>query len=208
VTPGVHRTLGTPPATCRALARHPDDRIVGPPVRSMPPCRAHLLRPPHAPLGSRSPPLFIPKHRSSPSRAPIKGTAMLPARARRRRSAMAAAEPSCRSTHLFGRVTVPTPCLGPIEAQSLACCPASRRTSPDAQTQQPPPTPSVGCARCRPYRSQLLPKPSLGELLLPSAPFPGQWRRWTRWIPANRAVPASQGPHCNPLLLPGVFCVN
>jgi hypothetical protein len=49
----VRRTLETPPTTRRALSRHPDDRTIGPSVRPMPPCRAHLLRPLHAPLGSR-----------------------------------------------------------------------------------------------------------------------------------------------------------
>jgi hypothetical protein len=133
---------------------------------------------------------------------------MLPARARRRRSAMAAAEPSCRSTSLFGRATVPIPCLGPIEAQSIACCPAFRRTSPDAQAQRPPPTPSVGRARCRPYRPQLRPKLSLGELLLPSAPFLGQGRRRTRRISAACAAGHGQGPHCKPPNLLRAFFVN
>jgi hypothetical protein len=61
-----------------------------------------------------------------------------------RRNAMAAAEPRCLSAHPFGRETFKTPCLGHIGAQSIACCPAFRRASPDAQTQRPPPTPSIG----------------------------------------------------------------
>jgi hypothetical protein len=130
---------------------------------------------------------------------------MLPARARRRRSAMAAAESSCRSTPLFGRATVPTSCLGPIEAQSIACCPAFCRTLTDAQAQRPQSTPSVGRALRRPYQPQLWPKLSLGELLLPSAPFPGQGRRRTRRISAARAAGHGQGPHCRPQIFPGPF---
>jgi hypothetical protein len=121
---------------------------------------------------------------------------VLPAWARRRRSAMAAAEPSYRSTHLFGRVTIPTPCLGPIEAQSLACCPAFRRTSPDAQTQQQPPTPSVGRARRRRYHPDSDHQHPRGSPCTPSLPFAGRTPARPRRNSGDRAAPLAQGPDC------------
>jgi hypothetical protein len=126
-------------------------------------------------------------------------------RARCRRSAMAAAEPSSRSIQLFGRATIPTPCLGPIEAQSLACCPAFRRTSSDAQTQRPPSTPSVDRARHRPYRPQLRPKPSLGELLLPSAPSPANGAAGLAGFRRTASSPPPKGHIATPSFFPGCF---
>jgi hypothetical protein len=82
---------------------------------------------------------------------------MLRARARRRRSAMAAVGPSCGSTPLSGRATVPTPCLGPLGAHRLVRCPASRRASPGIR--KPRPAPLATAARHR----QGNPEPNSGR---------------------------------------------
>jgi hypothetical protein len=97
---------------------------------------------------------------------------MLPARARRRRSAMAAVGPSCGSTPLSGRATVPTPCLGPLGAHRLVRCPASRRASPGIR--KPRPAPLATAARHR----QGNPEPNSGRESTEGDPSPSPHLPW------------------------------
>jgi hypothetical protein len=112
----------------------------------------------------------------------------------RRRNAMAAAKLSCHSAHPFGRVTFPTPCLGPIGAQSITCCPAFRRTSPDAQMPRPPPTPSVGHARRRRYHPDFDHQRPRGSPWTPPCFFPAELRRDLAGIPVTAPPPWLRDP--------------
>jgi hypothetical protein len=150
-------------------------------------------------------PYFDAKTRSRPcykgcSRPSSCTHAVGPASARRRGAASFG--------QLLRKPTLPVAALDPSRAASAALCLALAGSSPEQELQRLALVVAAAGPHRRPYRTQLWLKPSHGEPLFPSAPFPGQGRRRTRQIPASRAVPASQGPHCKPPVIPRVFCVN
>jgi hypothetical protein len=106
---------------------------------------------------------------------------------------------------LLRRLTLPVAALDPARAASAALCLAPAGSSPEQELQRLALVVAAAGPHRRPYRPQLWLKPSHGEPLFPSAPFPGQGRRRTRQIPASRAVPACQGPIASLQLFPGRF---
>jgi hypothetical protein len=121
---------------------------------------------------------------------------------------MAAAEQSCHSAHFFGRVTVPTPCLGPIEAPSFVCFFAARRASP--RIRLPRPAPPATAARHR----QGNPDPNSGRESTEGGPldlshlFPGRQRRRFAGIRAGRAALTPRDPIASPHFFPGASAQN
>jgi hypothetical protein len=107
--------------------------------------------------------------------------------------------PSCR------RPITLSPSLDHIGAQSIACCSAFCRASSDAQTQRPPPTPSVARTHRRRYRPNSCHESVFGELPLLSDPSPGQELRRSRRIPASQAAPMGKDPIVSISIFPGSF---
>jgi hypothetical protein len=111
-------------------------------------------------------------------------------------------DPSAPSYDL---VTSPTPCLDPVEAQTTPCCAAVPRASPEHVPPRLPPPGAAGRARRRHPHPVFGFKPTCGEFMVTSLPFPRPPAPPARRILAGTAAPQSKGHIAGLLFFPGCF---
>jgi hypothetical protein len=150
----------------------------GPPYRAL--TRRSLRREANMPrcacIGYKSPPLWLLPEHTAVRRPPL------------------APPPWARASASFHRrPTIPTSSLGPVAPPQVTHCHPCALPSPELEPPRPPP-PAIAV---RPHRRLLRPNyghhPILGEHVVDPDPSPGQERRRTHRIPANRTAPTAKG---------------
>jgi hypothetical protein len=108
----------------------------------------------------------------------------------------------------YDPVNSPTPRLDPVEAQTTPCCAAIPRASPErAPPRRPPPGATELACQHHPHLVSYL-KPTRGEFMVTSPPFPWPPAPLARRILAGTTSPMARGPNCVSLFLSGVFYAN
>jgi hypothetical protein len=111
-------------------------------------------------------------------------------------------DPSAPSYDL---VTSPTPCLDPVEAQTTPCSAAVPRASPEHVPPRLPPPGAAGRARRRHPHPVFGFKPTRGEFMVTSLPFPGHPRRRLAGFWPEPPLPKANGHIAGLLFFPRCF---